>query len=298
MKRTTIFKASLFSAAAVLLAACSASVQTTSGQSYLDRYSEQTRHYQPRTASVSSMASETSTGGLTATAPGTLAPDIAMAASVKPILEFPAHIGLVRLEDGRLSTIPPAEVKSWRTLAERLGPEFGELVPISPLIIGLATQEIDARMQHGRDHRSVRGGGLIHDIRIGAARQHTDAVLIYETSAKSENTSNPLAVTKLLLVGFWLAPTQYLEATATASALLVDVRNGYTYGTALGIAGDPASTLSTSVNEREAIGHVEYRSKARAVAALTKEVEQLARDLRVGLAESRVARFKATQTPQ
>ena len=45
----------------------------------------------------------------------------------------------------------------------------------------------------------------VHDTRLGAARQYVDAVFIYEAFATSEQTSNPLAVTKLALVGFFLA---------------------------------------------------------------------------------------------
>lgn len=288
MKRTTITKASLFTTAAILLAACSTSVQTSSGQDYLQRYNDQARAYQ------------TSTSGSSTTPSDNLSAEIRMAAAVEPVLTFPAKIGIARLDDGYLSTIPPGEAASWQTLAEKLGPSWGEFVPINPLIVGLATNKsvMPKRHRYGYYGDASRGGELVNDIRVGAARQHVDAVLIYETAAKSENTSNPLAVTKLLLVGFWLAPSQYVEATATASAMLVDVRNGYTYGTAFGVAGEPASTLSTSVNEDEAEDRVLFRSKARAVAALTEEVEQMARDLRLELAESRAERLEAERTTQ
>ena len=49
-------------------------------------------------------------------------------------------------------------------------------------------------------------------IRLGAARQHVDAVLIYEVFANSERSSNPLAVTKIALVGFFLAPSENIVA--------------------------------------------------------------------------------------
>jgi hypothetical protein len=288
MKPTTITQVTLFTAATFLLAACSSTVQTSSGQAYLERYNEQARPYQPPSTVPGTTAADR------------LAPDILAAAAVEPVLTFPAKIGIARLDDGYLSVIPPGEAESWSALAERLGPNWGQFVPINPLIVGLATNKDVLPIQHRSGYRGnvSRGGELINDIRVGAARQHVDAVLIYETAGKSENTSTPFAVTKLLLVGFWLAPTQYVEAKAVASAMLVDVRNGYTYGTAFGVAGDPASALSTSVNEDEAEDRVLLRSKTRAVAALTTEVEQMARDLRVELAESRAQQLEAKPAAQ
>ena len=68
-------------------------------------------------------------------------------------------------------------------------------------------------------------------IRLGAARQHLDVVLIYESFGKSQDRSNPLAITKLALIGYFL-PTENIEAEGLAQAVLVDVRNGYHYGSA------------------------------------------------------------------
>jgi len=62
-------------------------------------------------------------------------------ANVEPILRFPARIGLARIgiENSRPTLIPPPaeEAKAWVDLAEDLGPEYGEFVPISPLIAAM-----------------------------------------------------------------------------------------------------------------------------------------------------------------
>ncbi len=291
MARTMSPRISIFVAAALALTACSPSIQTTSGKAYLKRYSDQASLYQHQTKPAAPAAS----AATSELKPGTLAPDIYQAAAVEPLLTFPARIGLARIENGHLSAIPPQEGRAWQALAERLGPDWGEFVPLNPLVVGLATQEIDARLRSASRSWYGNSAGLIHDIRIGAARQHTDALLIYETVAESEITSNPLAVTKLLLVGYFLAPSEHVESSATASAVLVDVRNGYTYGTATGVSADTAATLATSVNEDEAEARTRLRATGRAVKALTVEVEEMALKLRTQLAEQRVKQLQAAR---
>ena len=78
---------------------------------------------------------------------------------------------------------------------------------------------------------------VIQDIRQGAARQHVDAVLIYEVFGKGETNNNPLAITKLAIIGYWLptekptpgSPSRRFEGAFSAS-LWIPVRR-------LGIGG-------------------------------------------------------------
>jgi hypothetical protein len=129
---------------------------------------------------------------------------------------------------------------------------------------------------------------VVREVRLGAARQHLDAVLIYETFGRSEETSNPLAVAKLALIGFFL-PTEDVEAEGFAQAVLVDVRNGYTYGTASASSERPTYRLSTSGNSYAVQREAQADAQARAVENLTGEVEAMVRELRLALAEGRVA---------
>ena len=248
----------------VLLGACAHNVQTTSGAQYLQRYHDQ----------------------VAGTAPAAMSPEILAAASVEPILRFPARIGVARVEDGRLSPMPQAEAETWLATARTLGPGFGEFVPVSPLVTALASPA-------SRRSDDCRFAGCIdqtvREIRLGAARQHLDVVLIYEVAGRDRSSSNPLAVTKLVLIGFFL-PSESVRADGVAQAMLVDVRNGYTYGFASATADNAASALSSTSNSRETYRDVAAEAKAAAVTKLAAEVEKMALRLRAELAEVRTAR--------
>lgn len=70
----------------------------------------------------------------------------------------------------------------------------------------------------------------VSEVRLGGARQHLDMVLMYEVSAHSQRHNTPLAVFDLTIIGGALLPTRGIEAEGAATALLVDVVNGYPYG--------------------------------------------------------------------
>ncbi|MGF1594264.1 MAG: hypothetical protein ACFCUW_13350 [Kiloniellaceae bacterium] len=255
--------------AAGLLAACDRSVQTTSGSQYLAAY-------------------DNGAGEGAATDA-----EIVAAANVEPQLRFPARIGLARIGPDGLAAVPAAEAEAWRGLAGRLGSGYGEFVPVSPLVAALATPESDAQVVTCKAVRcfeapKVRLDRVVRQVRLGAARQHLDAVLIYEAFGSSEESSNPLAVTKLALIGFFL-PTENVAAEGFAQAVLVDVRNGYTYGTASAVAEKPSHRLTTVGDSRDAHRSALAEAEARAVAVLAGEVEGMVRELRLALAERREA---------
>ncbi len=166
------------------------------------------------------------------------------------------------------------------------------MVPISPLIAALAKPG-------GQDaasddcHSDYQGclAETLRGVRLGAARQHVDAVLVYEAFARSEVTSNPLAVTKLALIGFFL-PSENVSTEGFAQAVLVDVRNGYTYGMASVPTDKAAFVLASSVNEGAVVTRMNDQAEAAAVHALAPEVESMLRDLRLKLAEKRAAAVK------
>ena len=253
---------------ALVLSSCVHSSQTTSGSRYLSRYD----------AAEGAVARVTDA-------------QIAEVANVEPTLAFPARIGLARIDEGRLSTIPAEEAAIWRQLTERLGPGWGQFLPVSPLVAALASPATGTSAcrrpdstSYGRRQRAAVVDfdclrETVQTIRLGAARQHLDAVLIYESFGKSENSSNPLAVTQLALIGFFL-PTENVEAEGLAQAILVDVRNGYHYGTATAVAEEPAQRLSTPNNIDTAHAAVQDEARLAAVTALIGEVEKMAVELR------------------
>ena len=249
------------------LSSCVTNSQTTSGSRYLAKYEE----------------AEGAPARITDA-------QIVAAADVEPTLTFPARIGLARIDAGRLTALPAEEGAAWRDLSERLGPTWGQFLPISPLAAALASPDVGASVcerqvstgfsrqrETAVDYDCVRE--TIQMIRLGGARQHLDAVLIYESFGKSQDRSNPLAITKLALIGFFL-PTENVEAEGLAQAVLVDVRSGYHYGSATATAAEPAHRLSMESNVDTAHAAAQGEVRLAAVEALTGEVEKLALQLR------------------
>lgn len=191
-------------ATALALGACSSFVQTTSGEEYLAR----------------------------ATAIGVdISDELKAAAGVEPILAFPARIGVARIEYGKLTDIPGDE---WDALAAALDGEpaaRNEYVPVSLFVTDLvAPREPD--IGPGAMNRSDIRRDIIQRLQIGGARQHLDAILVYEVYGRSDTRRNDLAVADLTIIGAYLAPSRKATAEPHASALLFDVRNGYPYGAA------------------------------------------------------------------
>ena len=275
--------------AALALSGCSYDVQTTSGRSYLAAYAKAHGDL----PSVREPDGEAPRETERTRDKADVDAEVLAVAAVEPLLRFPARVGIARIEYGQLSAVPPTEAEAWRGLAERLGPEWGEFLPINPLIVALAAGPDEPEgcspneVRYGRCRHGIER--TVHRIRLGAARQHVDTVLIYEVFAKSEQDTNPLAVTKLVLIGFFMVPSETIDADGFGQAVLVDVRNGYTYGHATVAAESAAYTVTTAINADSAELAVAARAKTAAALELVPEVEAMARRLRLELAEKRAA---------
>jgi hypothetical protein len=242
-------------AAALALGACDYNVQTSSGADYLARYD--------------------------AALPATAEPDAAIrrAAAVEPILTFPARFGIARIENGRLTGIPAAEVALWTGLIEKHR-SLGEFAPISPIIAEFTADAV-LQPRAGRDRRDT--GELVTTIRLGAARQHVDAVLIYEVGATSGEGLTFLAFADLTIIGGAFLPTRSLEARGVASALLLDVRNGYPYGTASAEAD--LSALSVTYGSDRRTEELRREAALKVVGNLVPEVDAMFGELVVEMAK-------------
>ncbi|MCI4644971.1 MAG: hypothetical protein MRY64_09330 [Hyphomonadaceae bacterium] len=243
-------KLALGATALMLVAACSAHVQTTSGADYLARYES---YATPSTVK-----------------PDTVDAEIREIAAIEPNLQFPARIGLARIEHGRLTGLPEPEAFVWGDLADQLGPDFGTFAPVSPLI---------AAMVDSTPHNSSWDtNALIADIRRGAARQHLDYVLVYEVNSQRDERANGLALADLTIIGMFVLPSRDVEVEATASAILIDVRNGYPYATLTGFAEKDG--MARVVSTRSHTDALSEDAELRAVEALVDEAanafEQLA----------------------
>jgi hypothetical protein len=253
----------LCAAAMVLLAGCTTTTQTTSGRTYLGAYEPQ-----PIVAGAATDIDQR----------------VREVAAVEPTLRFPARLGLARIENGDLAPLPRPEAEAWRALANRLGSSFGEFVPISPMLAEMFDQSFSTRGD-GSPQALVRN--VIEKIRLGAARQHVDAVLIYEVQGTAETETNALAIADLTIIGMFILPSDEHHVLAQADALLLDVRNGYPYGTASAVSEDDSlSPTAGSYTRRDARLR---EAKADAALKLTGEVETLMRKLARELPEAQSA---------
>jgi hypothetical protein len=241
----------------ISLTSCmSHNIQTTSGREYLSNYPTKS-DFQPVTE---------------------LDTKVAEVAAVEPNLRFPARIGIARIEHGDMSPMSQAEADAWLEAAKELGASYGEFIPVSSLIAEMVyTPPSEANYITNETIKQT-----IQKARLAAARQHLDAVLLYEVYGKSSRSSNPLSIMDLTIIGAYISPGQSLEAEGYAKALLIDVRNGYPYGTADAMA--TKESLSTRVGSRHRQDELYAITTEAAVQNLAKEVKQMFIELRQQLA--------------
>jgi len=203
------------------------------------------------------------------------------AANAEPLLRFPARFGLARIHQGALTTVPPAEADAWLELVRTRGAEYGEFVPVSPLVAQLTAANV------GRD--AVRS--VVDTIRIGAARQHLDAVLVYEVSGGRRDSATPLSVLDLTIIGNFLVPSRALQGRATAAAMLIDVRNGYPYASTSAQAEEDGVWTNSGSTDRSV--ELMRRAEAEAVRRLAVEVGNAMERLRTDLERRDIERSRA-----
>jgi hypothetical protein len=228
---------------ALLCCGCESTVQTTSGEDYrLARPG-----FDPGNGTAMDLA-------------------VDKAAQIAPLLRFPAKIGLARIQYGALQAVPPREADAWSAFAKAHG-DYGTFVPISPLIADMAA--------------GVSGDvakTVVDRIRLGAARQHVDAVLIYTVAYASTDKISPLSLLDLTIVGAYLVPSRSIRGEATATALLLDVRNGYPYGTATTDAHQGG--FVPSIGSRQESQDLAQDAEVDAVGKLTAELDPMLSKLR------------------
>ncbi|MGD0191168.1 MAG: hypothetical protein ABSD74_10545 [Rhizomicrobium sp.] len=248
----------------LLLAACETTTQTTSGRDWLAASPK------PKTVDLS---------------PGNIDAAVRDAANVEPTLRFPARIGIARVDRGMLSPIPATDAKAWADAAARLGDAYGEFVPISPVVAAMFGSDI--AMYNSRDDSTPyyyvdRTKEVVDNIRLASARQHLDAVLVYETSSSAKAQSGAFSFAKWTLIGAAVLPTEKVEAQATAEATLIDVRNGYPYGTVQ--ADKDGDTSAARFETGDAGDALRDRVRTAAVSDLASQTERMMRKLRHELA--------------
>ena len=228
----------------LLLAGCSATTQTTSGRNFLERYGDVVDKDTTKSGSINDA--------------------IVAAASVEPVLRFPARIGLARLDKfGHLSAIPEAEAVHWKALLERLGDGFGQFVPVDPMISKLATGAVDRKL--------LGSMTPVDHVRLAAARQHLDAVMLYQVSTVDEYRNNALSGLDFTLISAFLLPSRSVKSEAVGAALLIDVIQGYPYASLQTSATE--SDIATWYGAEDRAGRMQDRLRVTVTAQLTEEAE-------------------------
>lgn len=245
----TINKFTLFSTI-IFLAACSTTTQMTSGDEYLAKY---------ESVGTSSMSGDAS-----------FEETLRKVAAVEPVLEFPARLGLARIKQGRLSAIPAEELKAWMKMRDNLGKDFGEFVLVNPMIAEMVSNNVKTKDQ------TI---STMNQVRLAGARQHMDAVLIYEIQTKSSGKDNFLEVGNLTIIGSYILPSETVEAEGYASAVLIDVMQGYPYGTA-DISVEKEKGYATNSESGKRGQEMENEIMTAAAVKLVPEVESLFLELR------------------
>ncbi|MDF1730570.1 MAG: hypothetical protein P1U49_03640 [Minwuia sp.] len=216
--------------ATTLIVGCGPVLQETSGHDYIAKYRQDSVRSNDQNAlktidRAMGMVEGDESSLSAARTNRTLNEMVVEAASVEPLLRFPARIGLARLDGLYRSDVPPAEASGWIAVAETMQDGIGELVPINHMLGDEAANSVGLN-NNGWTAQQIS----IAKIRLAAARQHLDAVIIYRTQAESESGATFAAALDYTLVGTFLVPGHMVEAQSVATAVILDVRNGYMYG--------------------------------------------------------------------
>jgi hypothetical protein len=244
---------------ALTLAGCQNGVQTTSGQAYLAAKPQ----FNPADGAAIDRA-------------------VYQAANVEPLLTFPARLGLARIQNGRLKAIPPREADAWLDVAKAHA-DLGTFVPISPLIADFAAEGA-----------GTLANNVANKVRLGAARQHVDAVLIYTVGATGADGGSPLSLLDLTIIGAYLMPSRSVKGDAAAAGLLIDVRNGYPYGNANAVAS--AADFVPSVGSTHRQFELQEDAEVAAVGKLAAQVDTMLGKLQAELPAKELADLRAKQS--
>ncbi len=227
------------------------SVQMTSGKKYLSNYS----NYDPTETNASELNEE-----------------VKAIASIEPSIQFPSRIGLVKLFNGRITNLSVEEIEAWEELRSTMGATFGDFIPVSPMI---AEMVFTPRKTNGKSKESP--SDIFRKVRLGAARQHLDHVLIYEVFSETKTTKLASSVANWTIIGGYFVPSREIETSGFANALLLDVRNGYPYGTASATLN--ATEFSASQTYRDNSRNLADKNQVSTVIKLIPEVQKMMKKL-------------------
>lgn len=196
--------------------------------------------------------------------------DIAELMKVEPAASFPARMTIVRVQAagyksttnecygaGNYCVVTTRDIESDESF-ERIGnlPGLAGLAPMNRLLLpsNLAS---------------------LRDLRVAAATLKTDLVLVYTLDTGFNVDSTDIGPLTVVSLGF--IPNKKAKVTATASAVIFDVRTGFIYGLAETTAAE--EQRSTVWETRAAIDEARIRAEKAAFEKLVGEIERVWADV-------------------
>jgi hypothetical protein len=189
---------------------------------------------------------------------------VSLAIDKKPLAKLPASVAVVRVQasgyrsataeswgQGAYSIVTTQDIEGEEAAMEKLGklPMVKGLAPLNRLLL---PSQLNSDLE----------------LRQAAGALHADMLLIYtlDTSFNVEDVAVPLSV-----VTIGLSPNQIARVTCTASAVLLDTRNGYVYGVAE--ATDKQKQLASAWTNESAVDQTRRRVEAEAFSKLVGNLE-------------------------
>lgn len=162
-------------------------------------------------------------------------------------------------------------MEAWQKMKGNLHREVKDLVPVNPMIANMVAHSVGASERDTKE-------SIINEIRLGAARQHLDAVIVYEVYSKEGSESNLFAIADLTIIGAYIVPSRALNAEGFANAMLIDVIQGYPYGT-VDVTVDKEEAYTSTLRSSENGKALSDSVKTKAAVKLSKEVEEMIQKL-------------------
>ena len=191
-------------------------------------------------------------------------PEVGMTLDRKPLASFPTSIAVARIQapgycsrssasfgKGNYSIVTARDVETEEQFAR---------VARLPLVSGLAPM-----------NRLLFDHDLENDVQLrsAAAKLHAGVLLVYtfDTAFYDNQMAQPLNV-----ISLGLSPTKTIRVTTTASAVLLDTRNGYIYGLAESSA--TRNKLTNAWMTDDMIDDARRKNEAEAFESLIGELER------------------------
>jgi len=181
----------------------------------------------------------------------------------KPLARFPTGIAVVRIEapgynsstnagwgEGKYCVVTTRDIEDPKTVAEL------EKLPMVTGIAPINRMLLPSNLQSD------------YELRHAAASLHADLLLVYtiDTVFYTRDLASPLSVVTL-----GLAPDQKVHVSSTASAALLDTRNGYVYGVCE--ATDQNTGITIAWQTDQAVDYSRQKAESAAFKKMCGEVQ-------------------------